>query len=164
VSRYFKKIFSPAKLVFFSNKSLKKLEKKFLSTKFSLCSFFYVQLNFCEISIIPIGDDALIVSKSSKLEILGIKYGIKVIYCPKYHCELNSIQGLWCYLKQYVRKRNVHNYLELHNLIREAMISYQSSDLNFKLWKRFWKALNEYKNIRRSYTGWLLMFATLNKA
>ncbi len=72
-----------------------------------------------------------------KLEILGIKYGIKVIYCPKYHCELNPIEGSWCYLKQYVRKRNVQNYLELHNLIREAMLSYQSSDLNFKLWKRF---------------------------
>ncbi len=25
------------------------------------------------------------------------------------------------------------------------MFSYQSSDLNFKPWKRFWKALNAYK-------------------
>ncbi len=58
---------------------------------------------------------------------------------------MNPIEGLWCYLKQYVRKRNVQNYLELHNLIREAMLSYQSSDLNFKLWKRFWTALNAYK-------------------
>ena len=81
----------------------------------------------------------------SKLEILGMKYGFKIIYCPKYHCELNPIEGLWCYLKQIVRKRNVQSYSELHNLIRETMLSYQSSDLNFKLWKRFWKALSAYK-------------------
>jgi hypothetical protein len=85
----------------------------------------------------------------------------KFIYCPKYHCELNTIEGLWCYLKQYVRKRYVQNYLELHNLILEAMLSYQASDLNFKLWKRFWKALNAYK-IGKTYEEVLQAFLELN--
>ena len=30
---------------------------------------------------------------TNKLEILRTKYGIKVIFLPKYHCELNPIEG-----------------------------------------------------------------------
>ena len=32
----------------------------------------------------------------TKLEVLASKYNMKIIYCPKYHCELNAIEGLWC--------------------------------------------------------------------
>ncbi|RNA08231.1 hypothetical protein BpHYR1_003934 [Brachionus plicatilis] len=41
---------------------------------------------------------------TNKLEILGTKYGIKVIFLPKYYCELNPIEGLWCYQKQFIRR------------------------------------------------------------
>jgi hypothetical protein len=37
------------------------------------------------------------------------------------------------------------------------MLSYQSSDLNFKLWKSFWKALNAYK-IGKTYEEVLQAF------
>jgi transposase len=82
----------------------------------------------------------------SKLEILGKKFGVNVVYCPKYHCELNPIEGFWCYLKQYVRKHNTQDFRALHKLINEAMHSYKSSNLNFKLWKRFWKTLDAYNS------------------
>ncbi|CAF1621799.1 unnamed protein product, partial [Didymodactylos carnosus] len=41
----------------------------------------------------------------TKLEMLAVKYSIKIIYCPKYHCELNAVEGLWSNQKAYVRSR-----------------------------------------------------------
>ncbi|CAF4180647.1 unnamed protein product [Rotaria sp. Silwood2] len=38
----------------------------------------------------------------TKLEMLGTKYKVTIIYCPKYHCELNAIEGLWCNQKAFV--------------------------------------------------------------
>ena len=29
----------------------------------------------------------------TKLEILAEKYNVKIIFCPKFHCELNPIEG-----------------------------------------------------------------------
>ena len=46
----------------------------------------------------------------TKLEILGYKYKVKILYCPKFHCELNPIEGLWCFQKKYVRCRTDQNY------------------------------------------------------
>lgn len=40
----------------------------------------------------------------SKLESLAREYGITIVFCPKYHCELNPIEGLWCEQKRVVRK------------------------------------------------------------
>ncbi|CAF1690002.1 unnamed protein product [Adineta ricciae] len=31
---------------------------------------------------------------ATKLETLALKYKVNVIFCPKYHCELNAIEGL----------------------------------------------------------------------
>ena len=41
----------------------------------------------------------------SKLEKLAHKYNVKVLSVPKFHCELNAIEGLWCYMKQLVREK-----------------------------------------------------------
>ncbi len=35
---------------------------------------------------------------------LAEEYGVKIIYCPKFHCELNPTEGLWCNQKNYIRK------------------------------------------------------------
>ena len=40
----------------------------------------------------------------SRLETLARKYQVEVMFTPKFHCELNAIEGLWCHMKQYVRK------------------------------------------------------------
>ena len=48
--------------------------------------------------------------KVSRLENLARKYNIKVIFAPKFHCELNAIEGLWCYMKQYVHKNSDQTY------------------------------------------------------
>ena len=42
----------------------------------------------------------------TKLEKIALENKIKIIFVPKFHCELNPIEGFWCFTKQYVRKRN----------------------------------------------------------
>ena len=81
----------------------------------------------------------------TKLQKLAGEYGVKIIYCPKYHCELNPIEGLWCYSKHYVRKYNNQSFDNLNNLITQFFEEYKKSNLNIKLWHRFWKALDMYK-------------------
>jgi hypothetical protein len=38
-------------------------------------------------------------SVQSKLEILAKQYGVKIIFCPKFHCELNPIKGLFLLMR-----------------------------------------------------------------
>ena len=33
-------------------------------------------------------------NKKSKLEVLAEKYGVEITFCPKFHCEINPIEGL----------------------------------------------------------------------
>jgi hypothetical protein len=46
----------------------------------------------------------------SKLENFAVQYNISIKWIPKFHYELNPIEGLWCYLKQYVV--SIDNYKE----------------------------------------------------
>ena len=41
--------------------------------------------------------------RTSKLELLAKKYNIDIIFIPKYHCELNPIEGAWCQMKYFFR-------------------------------------------------------------
>ena len=82
----------------------------------------------------------------TKLEQLASKYGVDIIWCPKYHCELNPIEGVWCYMKYYVRKHNDQNFDKLFNLIETSMNEYDESGIHVKLWNRFWEAIEMYNN------------------
>ena len=66
------------------------------------------------------------------------------MFVPKYHCELNPIEGFWCYIKQYVRKRTDQKYETMKMLIYEGIEEYKKSELNKKLWNRYWKTIALY--------------------
>ena len=83
---------------------------------------------------------------NTRLESLAQRYKINIIWCPKFHCELNPIEGVWCALKRYVRKHNEQDYSKLLTLILEAIADYENKKLNIKLWKRFWSCIEMYKN------------------
>jgi hypothetical protein len=89
-------------------------------------------------------------NNSSKLEFLAKNFGVRIIWVPKFHCELNPIEGLWCYLKFYVRKNNDQDYSKFFGLIDKAIEVYLEKNLNIKLWNRFWKAIQMYKD-NKSY-------------
>lgn len=82
----------------------------------------------------------------SNLEILAKKYGHKIIFLPKFHCELNPIEGLWCYLKQHIRARTNQTFPRMMELLAEAKEKYLGSELSKKLIRRFWRCLVGYNN------------------
>jgi hypothetical protein len=81
----------------------------------------------------------------SKLEKKAADYNVTIKWIHKFHCELNPIEGLWCYLKQYVRKRNDQDYKKFKDLVLNEIIeAFQKKGLNIKLWERFWKTIEMY--------------------
>ena len=68
-----------------------------------------------------------------KLTQLAESYKVKIIYCPKYHCELNPIEGLWCNQKCYIRKRTDQTFLRLLSLIDQSRNHFIEIQLNRKL-------------------------------
>jgi hypothetical protein len=84
--------------------------------------------------------------ENSHLEKLASKYKVKILWCPKYHCELNPIEGLWCHTKRYVRKNNDQDFNKLNNVIIEAIDNFKCKNMNIKLWNRFWRAIEMYEN------------------
>ena len=80
----------------------------------------------------------------TNLEILAKKYGVILLFWPKFHCEPNPIESLWCFLKQNIRKRTDRTYEEMIKLLEESKEKFNISNLNAKLWRRFWQAINMY--------------------
>ena len=81
----------------------------------------------------------------TKLEKLAHKYNVKVIFVPKFHCELNPIEGLWCHMKQFVRKKTDQTFSTMMRLIPEFRENFVSKEVQLKLFRRFWRSLNAYQ-------------------
>jgi len=75
---------------------------------------------------------------------LAEKYCVIFLFWPKYHCELNPIESFWCFLKQYIQKRTDRTYEDMIKLLEESKEKFNISNLNAKLWRRFWLAINMY--------------------
>jgi transposase len=82
---------------------------------------------------------------SSKLEHLASEYGVKLKFCPKYHCELNPIEGLWCAMKRYARKYGDQTFEKMKKLLDEAREDFCKKEMVKGLLKRFWRAVIDYK-------------------
>ncbi len=69
------------------------------------------------------------------------------IFCPKYHCELNPIEGLWCDLKQYISSHwpKIWNNEKFIIESREKFLE-KTFYKYLKLFKRFWRVLRAYKD------------------
>ncbi|CAF4073349.1 unnamed protein product [Rotaria magnacalcarata] len=77
----------------------------------------------------------------SKLEKLGVKYGVKIIFAPKFHCETNPIEGFWCHSKQFIRKNTDQTFQALVSLMEEAKENFTERDIHSKLFRRFWRTI-----------------------
>ncbi|CAF1225955.1 unnamed protein product [Didymodactylos carnosus] len=93
----------------------------------------------------------------TKLEMLAVKYSIKIIYCRKYHCELNAIEGLWCNQKAYVRSRTDQTFDKMIKLISESRINFVQRKISLKLFRRFWRAIEAYSK-GQTYANALALF------
>jgi len=91
-------------------------------------------------------------SPTKKLTKSAEKYGVKVIFCPKYHCELNPTEGLWCNQKQYIRKRTDQTFVRLHKLLVDSRVHFLERQLCQKLLRRFWNCIEGYQDGATYYT------------
>jgi hypothetical protein len=124
---------------------------------FNICK----ELNIIKYNLVPKGiklDDlrALackhdVFSQKSNLELLADKYKIIIKFCPKFHCELNPIEGLWCQMKQWVRKRTNQTFNKMKTLMEESKQVFTKNLVNAKLWRRFWQGLNMYNDPKLNY-------------
>ena len=75
--------------------------------------------------------------RDTYLERLARQYNVKIIQkyqyqCPKYQCELNPIEGVWCDTKRFVRSNNEQDFDKLFLLIEESFSLYEQKKTKYK--------------------------------
>ena len=93
----------------------------------------------------------------TRLEELATDYNVKIKFCPKFHCEMNAIEGLWCHQKQFIRKRTDQTHPTLIKLISESRVNFEDKKIAMKLFRRFWRVLDAY-NTGQTYEQVLHLF------
>ena len=82
---------------------------------------------------------------------------MKILFIPKFHSELNPIEGLWCHEKAFVRKYSDQTFNTLLYLIPQAKENFTDKNIAVKLFRRFWKAISAYHQ-GQSYADVLKLF------
>lgn len=59
----------------------------------------------------------------TKVEELILNKGHRVMFIPKFHCELNPIERVWCHAKSYTHSRCDYSFVGLENIIDAALDS-----------------------------------------
>ena len=67
---------------------------------------------------------------------LASKYNVKIIYGPKYHCELNAIEGLWCNQKAFIRSCRGQTFGKMIKLIADSRVHFLERNIALKLFRR----------------------------
>jgi hypothetical protein len=67
----------------------------------------------------------------------------KVIFSPKFHCELNFIEHAWCSCKWYAREHCEYSLESLRRIQPEALKSVSSVTIN-RYYRRCMRILNAY--------------------
>ena len=83
--------------------------------------------------------------EKTKLDVLAEKYGVKIVFNPKFHCELNAIEGMWCNQKHYVRTRSNQKFDRMILLVEESRENFSKNGVYKKLIRRFWRSIEAYK-------------------
>ena len=52
-----------------------------------------------------------------------VEAGQKVLFLPKFHCEFNFIENLWCRMKVYLRRNCLYSFEALQQAIPAAVAS-----------------------------------------
>ena len=71
---------------------------------------------------------------------------MNVVFLPKFHCECNPIEGLWCSQESFIRQRSDQTYQKMLQLIPMSRIHFVKTKLYVKLIRRFLKTLEAYHN------------------
>ena len=95
------------------------------------------------------------------MESLPAKYGVNIVFVPKFHCELNPIEGVWGHQKQFVRKHSDQTFQRLLEWIDELRKKFIEKKIFLKLFRSFWKTMHAYAR-GQSYDDVLKLFFSNN--
>ncbi len=66
------------------------------------------------------------------------------MFSPKFHCELNPFEGLWCFQKVYIRKHSDGSFEKMIELIDLTRDMFKDKQIHLKLWNRFFNIVQDY--------------------
>ena len=81
--------------------------------------------------------------QKTKVEELILNKGHRVMFIPKFHCEINPIERVWCHGKKYTRANCDYTFAGLEKTINTALDS-----VSVELIRKFFRKSREY---RRAY-------------
>ena len=61
--------------------------------------------------------------QKSRVEEVILKRGHRVMFIPKFHCEINPIERVWCHAKQYTRAHCDYSFQGLEQIMHTALDS-----------------------------------------
>lgn len=73
------------------------------------------------------------------------KLGHRVIFYPKFHCELNFIERYWCQAKWYARENCGYDFQKLKTLVPEALASVSQSTIR-GFYRKALRTIDAYRN------------------
>ena len=82
--------------------------------------------------------------QKTRVEELILSKGHRVMFLPKFHCELNPIECVWCQAKQFTRSHCDYSFLNLEKIIDEALDS-----VSLELMRKYFRKVREYHRAYR---------------
>jgi hypothetical protein len=80
----------------------------------------------------------------TNLSILAANNNVNINYLPKFHSELSPIEGVWAHQKVFIRKNTDQTFQALRKLLPESRQNLECHILIPKLWRRFWRTVEDY--------------------
>ena len=82
--------------------------------------------------------------QKTKVEEMILNKGHRVMFIPKFHCEINPIERVWCHAKKYTRSNCDYTFVGLENTIVAGLNS-----VNIDLIRKFFRKTREYHRAYR---------------
>ena len=82
--------------------------------------------------------------QKTRVEELILSKSHRVMFIPKFHCEVNPIERVWCRAKQYTRSHCDYSFINLEKIIDEALDS-----VSTELIRKYFRKIREYHRAYR---------------
>jgi hypothetical protein len=96
--------------------------------------------NYC--ATVVLYKEADFMEQCAALTEVAEECGYKILYYPKYHCELNNV---WGWLKQYNRKNEKYDYNKLKSTLNNTLLNVLQIDMVQRFQRRCFRYLSGYK-------------------
>ena len=77
--------------------------------------------------------------QKTKVEELILNKGHRAMFIPKFHCELNLIERVWCRAKQYIHNHCDYSFSNLEKIIDTALDA-----VSVELIRKYFRKVREY--------------------